>query len=590
MIQKAFTFQRSFASQISDFVQDVTATSGQDAIDTLRPVRAQLSLLHKSLAALTSAVSWANQYTAISWWITRRLTLLGLEQYTVVLAPGSIGDFQIATTSNASDELRRLADTGVLYDVATNIESLALIRVLHVPAEDGSSALWHPLSLGHELAHLKYDPEWVETWLSHQSPTSHGELATDAITLAQAKGSQVPSGWYQGLTYWLSEIACDTALSFQYGEEGLTSLETHLLIHSLPKDSTTHPSPEMRLAIQRSVDGNDLERFKPPVPSQSDASRRRSAALSFAWACKNEVVSDLKSRFGGADAASADCADNAYSALAKDCTPPSQLWPLDALADSPSSVESGLVRALWRRQAEVVSNEELGDTADMGAAVGRALKDLDRIQHAVDTLQFAARFETARRRASGTRTDPIANVVWVTQTGVKLSENATSGAATQDLRLGRHFIIFKRNEIASLNSLGEFPEVRAMQSSVEVGWGQPFVLHPGELVLAVTFETLRVDNDCCAQVLSRSSLGRMGLLSATAVQVQPGFRGCLTLELVNLASVPLNLAPGQRIAQVVPLPAMGSQPKYEGHYQDAGPRPKFSAGTSDWESDMLRNL
>jgi deoxycytidine triphosphate deaminase len=219
-----------------------------------------------------------------------------------------------------------------------------------------------------------------------------------------------------------------------------------------------------------------------------------------------------------------------------------------------------------------------------------AVKDLDRIDHAVDSLQFAARFETSRRQKNIERSEQISNVVWVTRQGAKLDGEVSIGKPTQDLRLGRHFIIFKRNEISSLSTLGEFGKMKVMQSAVEVGWGQEFVLHPGELVLAVTFETLIVDDNCCAHVLSRSSLGRMGLLSATAVQVQPGFKGCLTLELVNLASVPLSLSPGQRIAQLVPLPSLGEHDGYSGHYQDAGPRPRFSAAPRDWESDILRGL
>ena len=117
-----------------------------------------------------------------------------------------------------------------------------------------------------------------------------------------------------------------------------------------------------------------------------------------------------------------------------------------------------------------------------------------------------------------------------------------------------------------------------------------FVLHPSELVLAVTFEEVRVDVDSQAQVLSRSSLGRLGLLSATAVHINPGFVGCLTLELVNLSSVPLNLAPGQRIAQIVPTVALGTSSVYEGRYQDSGARPQLSAVREDLDSKILRGM
>lgn len=80
--------------------------------------------------------------------------------------------------------------------------------------------------------------------------------------------------------------------------------------------------------------------------------------------------------------------------------------------------------------------------------------------------------------------------------------------------------------------------------------GDPFVLHPGQFVLGATLEFLVMPNDLIGQVLSRSSWGRLGLLVATAVAVQPGFRGVLTLELVNAGAVPITLRPGLRVAQL----------------------------------------
>lgn len=587
-LKRALTFDSPLFDQVSKYVHEELETGGEDAVDTLRPIRTQLSLLHKSISALNAAVSWANQYTAISWWIGTRLEALGLKQFTVILSPGPVGDFRIATP-NASQELARLAKKDVVIGVSENIELLAQIRILHVPSSDGSSALWHPLILGHELAHLRYDFGWAEEWLADQDSASvSGDLAKDAITLATNRATEVPSGWYQSLALWLSEIACDTSLRHQYGIEGLACLETHLSIHALAEDSSTHPSPLLRLAIQSAAHQEDLAKFRPTVPTQDEKTRRRSTCISFALACREQVRAELATELGGADAASDDASEAAFDALADQRTPESQVWPAAILAKSPSSIESGLVRALWRRQSMMLS----GDAGDVPIQemVLRAIQDLDRVEHAVDSLQFASRFERSRISAETARTDRICNVLWVTKQGVKLSPQDAGGAASQDLRLGRHFVIFKRNEISSLNSLGELSSVKGMQSTVEVGWGQQFVLHPGELVLAVTFESLRVSADCSAQVLSRSSLGRMGLLSATAVQVQPGFHGCLTLELVNLASVPLNLVPGQRIAQVVPLPSLGRKETYAGHYADAGPRPRFSAAHRDWESEILRNL
>ncbi|QNP55331.1 dCTP deaminase [Tessaracoccus defluvii] len=81
--------------------------------------------------------------------------------------------------------------------------------------------------------------------------------------------------------------------------------------------------------------------------------------------------------------------------------------------------------------------------------------------------------------------------------------------------------------------------------------GEGFTLHPGELVLAASHEYVRIPSDLTAQVVARSSYGRLGLLVATAVQVQPGYTGCVTLQLVNLGQLPITLTPGERIGQLV---------------------------------------
>ena len=76
-------------------------------------------------------------------------------------------------------------------------------------------------------------------------------------------------------------------------------------------------------------------------------------------------------------------------------------------------------------------------------------------------------------------------------------------------------------------------------------------LHPRHFVLAATLEFIGLPDDMSAYVVGRSSWGRLGLVVATAVYVQPGFHGCLTLELVNDGDSPIRLTPGTRIAQLV---------------------------------------
>ncbi len=68
-LKAALTFEPSIAERIAEFASDILSTSGEDALDTLLPVRVQLTQLHKSTATLGAAVQWANQYTAISWWL-----------------------------------------------------------------------------------------------------------------------------------------------------------------------------------------------------------------------------------------------------------------------------------------------------------------------------------------------------------------------------------------------------------------------------------------------------------------------------------------------------------------------------------------
>jgi deoxycytidine triphosphate deaminase len=84
-----------------------------------------------------------------------------------------------------------------------------------------------------------------------------------------------------------------------------------------------------------------------------------------------------------------------------------------------------------------------------------------------------------------------------------------------------------------------------------VPFGSPYILHPNDFVLAVTLEWLRLPADLSGSVVGRSSLGRHGLDIATATHIHPHFFGCLTLELSNRGKVPIALAPGMTICQLL---------------------------------------
>ncbi|MDQ3954649.1 MAG: dCTP deaminase [Actinomycetota bacterium] len=86
---------------------------------------------------------------------------------------------------------------------------------------------------------------------------------------------------------------------------------------------------------------------------------------------------------------------------------------------------------------------------------------------------------------------------------------------------------------------------------VDVKEDEPFILHPGEFVLGSTLEYVRLGHDLVARLEGKSSLGRLGLLiHSTAGYVDPGFEGHLTLELSNVANLPITIYPGMKIGQI----------------------------------------
>ena len=145
-----------------------------------------------------------------------------------------------------------------------------------------------------------------------------------------------------------------------------------------------------------------------------------------------------------------------------------------------------------------------------------------------------------------------------------------------DLHVDDQFRVFANNRYPFIDVREQQPDLTEL---VQTKPGEPFILHPGEFVLGSTQERVALPDDLVARLEGKSSLGRLGLLiHSTAGYVDPGWDGYLTLELSNVANLPITLYPGMKIGQIsffqlttpaeIPYGAAGN--KYQGQ---RGPTP-----------------
>jgi dCTP deaminase len=150
-----------------------------------------------------------------------------------------------------------------------------------------------------------------------------------------------------------------------------------------------------------------------------------------------------------------------------------------------------------------------------------------------------------------------------------------------DVRLDRYFRVFENHRYPHIDPAADQPDLtRAVEPEAE----EPFILHPGEFVLGSTYEQVALPDDVAARLEGKSSLGRLGLLThSTAGFIDPGFRGHVTLELSNVATLPIKLWPGMKIGQLCffRLSSPAEEPygskRHGSRYQDQrGPTPSRS--------------
>jgi dCTP deaminase len=117
-----------------------------------------------------------------------------------------------------------------------------------------------------------------------------------------------------------------------------------------------------------------------------------------------------------------------------------------------------------------------------------------------------------------------------------------------DLHLDRSFRVFRNNRYPYIDVRSPQPDLTEL---LRVSDDEPFILHPGEFVLGSTLERIQLPDDLVARLEGKSSLGRLGLLiHSTAGFVDPGWDGHVTLELSNVANLPITIYYGMKIGQL----------------------------------------
>jgi dCTP deaminase len=134
------------------------------------------------------------------------------------------------------------------------------------------------------------------------------------------------------------------------------------------------------------------------------------------------------------------------------------------------------------------------------------------------------------------------------QIGLEPLEMGLLQPSSFDVRLDRFFRLFDNHKYPYIDPAEQQDDLTRL---IEVKSDEAFILHPGEFVLGSTFEFVTLPDDVAARLEGKSSLGRLGLLThSTAGFVDPGFKGHVTLELSNTATLPIKLWPGMKIGQL----------------------------------------
>jgi deoxycytidine triphosphate deaminase len=543
----------------------------------------------------------------------------GLNDYEPVLTVGPPDNFETDDKTNLwrylFNNLRRFSNHPELRALPGEERRLSMISVPYI---EGTRALWHPITLGHEIGHIRLENERTQgTYLAtgdwvDEVESGFAGLIDPAESWARTRGAQMPSVHVIRTTLqkWVDEILCDLNAVRLFGAAGVSAIAEFLAVVSSsaevgPETPTlSHPPLSVRLGLMfhvlREVGISD-DKLPPHTKAWRDYLKQNTVRLGPLAQYIANLIADPINRTSITDYALTW--GDVYFGLDR-ATEIEWLRCelLDAVPGGTHCLREGprkgaeietadLVNAAWDARSVLDDPPSDGGGAQAGDGARFVLLETDDTGQerrlswhdrrlaidslatkAIDSVEFARLWQlTGGGVEDITQLDPATHPA-LGGTGAVLSKVALAKRlnargpgrlvvtpllqdsvqdAGIDLRLGPEFIVFRHTATGAFDALDDAHDPRMLQEALEKDWGVPFILHPGELVLAATLEYIVLPEDVAAQVVTRSSYGRLGLMTATAVQVQPGSRGCITLELVNHADTPIALSPGSRVAQLV---------------------------------------
>lgn len=526
--------------------------------------------------------------------VERSCESLGLGHRPAVIAAGPADNFTTVVGKVEDILFRKL---GPLSPPIPQ-DLLPTVAMMMAPRLEGSYSFWHPILVGHEIAHLAVEAHDALTNFDLQSSFDFGKASTIRVP---AMGPPGPAGAIRLVEIgesWAEELLCDAYAVRAFGPGAVAALGEFLeVIAATDLLSDTHPPGRLRVHMLVRWLGalHDPQVESIVVPWRQLAGEQ----ISYPEAWAQFLVETLLDRVADIAATAAswpgqDYEPNARSGVIRQAVDalkagvPPGLTVMDGATRVAVTVPD-VIAAAWIARVE-------GSKTPTGRLAQKCLDDMEFVRQWGEAggalpVPQPSEGKSLTEQSTLSANDVAARIFSPNDECLvvtPLLPDFASGASI-DLRLGNTFIVFVRSRTPSFDPLDEHQDPRQVQRSMQLAWGDTFVLHPAELVLAATLEYLVLPADLSAQVVSRSSYGRLGLLSATAVQVHPHFHGCLTLELVNLGTVPLQLTPGERIAQLVLSPtSTTAAPEPSKYHCPIGP--EFSKVRTDTEAGILRGL